>query len=155
LKRCKFQQFWKTCVEWFVFAMFFALWNQNKVIWCEMHELYCIPVIHMRNHIPVQEIIIFLGLVHGGNLHHPDTKAIKGRCIRINFILAVWQYTFYIFCVTDHDITETLLKVVLNTITCTLVMGRTVDLPSVFELAPCKYKRVYFYFDVQKNLITY
>ena len=26
-------------------------------------------------------------------------------------------------------------------------------LPSVIELAPCKYKRVYFYFDVQKKLI--
>ena len=37
---------------------------------------------------------------------------------------------------------------------CTLVMGRTLDLPSVIELAPCKYKRVYFYFDVQKKLIT-
>ena len=24
-----------------------------------MHELYCIPVIHMRNHIPVQEMIFF------------------------------------------------------------------------------------------------
>jgi hypothetical protein len=24
--------------------------------------------------------------------------------------------------------------------------GRTLDLPSVIELAPCKYKRVYFYF---------
>ena len=23
--------------------------------------------------------------VHGGNLHHPDTEAIKGRCIRTNF----------------------------------------------------------------------
>ena len=38
---------------------------------------------------------------------------------------------------------------------CTLVMGRTLDLPSVIELAPCKYKRVYFYFGVQKKLITY
>jgi hypothetical protein len=27
------------------------------------------------------------------------------------------------------------------------------DLPSVIELAPCKYKRVYFYFGVQKKLI--
>jgi hypothetical protein len=26
-------------------------------------------------------------------------------------------------------------------------MGRTLDLPSVIELAPCKYKRVYFYFE--------
>ena len=25
----------------------------------------------------------------------------------------------------------------------------------VIELAPCKYKRVYFYFGVQKKLITY
>ena len=33
--------------------------------------------------------------------------------------------------------------------------GRTLDLPSVVELAPCKYKRVYFYFGVQKKLITY
>ena len=33
--------------------------------------------------------------------------------------------------------------------------GRTLDLPSVIELAPCKYKRVYFYFGVQKKLITY
>ena len=32
-------------------------------------------------------------------------------------------------------------------------MGRTLDLPSVIELAPCKYKRVYFYFGVQKKLI--
>jgi hypothetical protein len=23
--------------------------------------------------------------VHGGNVHHPDTEAIKGRCIRANF----------------------------------------------------------------------
>ena len=23
--------------------------------------------------------------VHGGNLHHPDTEVIKGRCIRTNF----------------------------------------------------------------------
>ena len=23
--------------------------------------------------------------VHGGNLHHPDTETIKGRCIRTNF----------------------------------------------------------------------
>ena len=37
--------------------------------------------------------------------------------------------------------------------TSTLVMGRTLDLPSVIELAPCKYKRVYFYFGVQKKLI--
>jgi hypothetical protein len=37
----------------------------------------------------------------------------------------------------------------------TLVTGRTLDLPSVIELAPCKYKRVYFYFGVQKKLITY
>jgi hypothetical protein len=29
---------------------------------------------------------------------------------------------------------------------CTLVMGSTLDLPSVIEVAPCKYKRVYFYF---------
>jgi hypothetical protein len=40
-----------------------------------------------------------------------------------------------------------------------LVMGRsesvTLYLPSVIELAPCKYKRVYFYFGVQKKLITY
>ena len=28
----------------------------------------------------------------------------------------------------------------------TLVKGRTLDLPSVIELAPCKYKKVYFYF---------
>jgi hypothetical protein len=35
----------------------------------------------------------------------------------------------------------------------TLVMGRTLDLPSVIELAPCKYKRVYFYFGFQKKLI--
>jgi hypothetical protein len=28
------------------------------------------------------------------------------------------------------------------------------DLPSVIELAPCKYKRVYFFFGVQKKLIT-
>ena len=32
-------------------------------------------------------------------------------------------------------------------------MERTLDLPSVIELAPCKYKRVYFYFGVQKKLI--
>ena len=37
--------------------------------------------------------------------------------------------------------------------TSTLVMGRMLDLPSVIELAPCKYKRVYFYFSVQKKLI--
>ena len=37
--------------------------------------------------------------------------------------------------------------------TSTLVMGRTLDLPSVIGLAPCKYKRVYFYFGVQKKLI--
>jgi hypothetical protein len=37
----------------------------------------------------------------------------------------------------------------MNGIACTLVMGRTLDLPSVIELAPCKYKRVYFYFGVQ------
>ena len=24
--------------------------------------------------------------VHGENLHHPDTEAIKGRCIRTNFL---------------------------------------------------------------------
>jgi hypothetical protein len=29
------------------------------------------------------------------------------------------------------------------------------DLPSVIELAPGKYKRVYFYLGVQKKLITY
>ena len=33
---------------------------------------------------------------------------------------------------------------------CTLVMGRMLDLPSVIELAP----RVYFYFGVQKKLIS-
>ena len=32
-------------------------------------------------------------------------------------------------------------------------MGRTLDLPSVIKLAPCKYKRVCFYFGVQKKLI--
>jgi hypothetical protein len=37
--------------------------------------------------------------------------------------------------------------------TSTLVMGRTLDLPSVIELAPWKYKMVYFYFGVQKKLI--
>ena len=37
--------------------------------------------------------------------------------------------------------------------TSALVMGRTLDLPSVIELTPCKYKRVYFYFGVQKKLI--
>ena len=37
--------------------------------------------------------------------------------------------------------------------TSALVMGRTPDLPSVIELTPCKYKRVYFYFGVQKKLI--
>jgi hypothetical protein len=31
-------------------------------------------------------------------------------------------------------------------------MGRTLDVPSVIELAPCKYKRVYFYFGVQKKI---
>jgi membrane-associated HD superfamily phosphohydrolase len=34
-----------------------------------------------------------------------------------------------------------------------VIMGRTLDLPSVIELTPCKYKRVYFYFGVQKKLI--
>ena len=33
------------------------------------------------------------------------------------------------------------------------IMGRTLDLPSVLELTPCKYKRVYFYFGVQKKLL--
>jgi hypothetical protein len=33
--------------------------------------------------------VLLMAIVHGGNLHHPDTKAIKGRCIRTNFILAV------------------------------------------------------------------
>jgi hypothetical protein len=36
---------------------------------------------------------------------------------------------------------------------CTLVMERTLDLPSVIELAPCKYKRVYFYFGTTKCII--
>jgi hypothetical protein len=35
----------------------------------------------------------------------------------------------------------------------TLDMGRTLEFPSVIELAPCKYKRIYF--GVQKKLITY
>ena len=36
--------------------------------------------------------------------------------------------------------------------TSALVMGRMLDLPSVIELTPCKYKRVYFYFGVQTDL---
>ena len=30
--------------------------------------------------------------VHGGNLHHPDTEAIKGRCIRTNLLWHI-RYT--------------------------------------------------------------
>jgi hypothetical protein len=37
--------------------------------------------------------------------------------------------------------------------TSTVVMGRTLDLPSVIELAPWTYKMVYCYFGVQKKLI--
>ena len=29
--------------------------------------------------------VLLMANVHGGNLHHPDTEAIKGRCIRTNF----------------------------------------------------------------------
>jgi hypothetical protein len=29
--------------------------------------------------------VLLMANVHGGNLHHPDTKAIKDRCIRTNF----------------------------------------------------------------------
>ena len=36
--------------------------------------------------------------------------------------------------------------------TSTVVMGRTLDLPSVIELAPWTYKMVYCYFGVQKKL---
>jgi hypothetical protein len=28
--------------------------------------------------------VLLVANVHGGNLHHPDTEAIKGRCIRTN-----------------------------------------------------------------------
>jgi hypothetical protein len=29
--------------------------------------------------------VLLMANVQGGNLHHPDTEAIKGRCIRTNF----------------------------------------------------------------------
>ena len=29
--------------------------------------------------------VLLMANVHGGNLQHPDTEAIKGRCIRTNF----------------------------------------------------------------------
>jgi hypothetical protein len=32
-------------------------------------------------------------------------------------------------------------------------MGRTLDLPSVIELASCKYKRVYFYFENEMKVL--
>jgi hypothetical protein len=31
------------------------------------------------------KLVLLMANVHGGNLRHPDTEAIKGRCIRINF----------------------------------------------------------------------
>jgi hypothetical protein len=29
--------------------------------------------------------VLLMANVHGGNLHHPDTEASKGRCSRTNF----------------------------------------------------------------------
>jgi hypothetical protein len=33
--------------------------------------------------------VLLVANVHGGNLHHPDTEAIKGRCIRTNLHLYI------------------------------------------------------------------
>ena len=38
--------------------------------------------------------------VHGGNLHHPDTEAIKGRCIRTNLVL---YYCLFICTILDDN----------------------------------------------------
>ena len=38
--------------------------------------------------------------VHGGNLHHPDTEAIKGRCISTNLVL---YYCLFICTILDDN----------------------------------------------------
>jgi hypothetical protein len=38
--------------------------------------------------------------VHGGNLHHPDTEAIMGRCIRTNLVL---YYCLFICTILDDN----------------------------------------------------
>jgi len=42
--------------------------------------------------------VLLMAKVHGGNLHHPDTEAIKGRCIRTNF------YHYILKCIKCPDI---------------------------------------------------
>jgi hypothetical protein len=83
------------------------------------------------------------------NLHHPNTEAIKGRCIRTNFhhyiLKCIKCPVDFATAVEERNISQLDIK----------LQGRTLDLPSVIELAPCKYKMVYFYFGVQKKLITY
>jgi hypothetical protein len=36
--------------------------------------------------------VLLMANVHGGNLHHPDTETIKGRCIRANFHHYILKY---------------------------------------------------------------
>jgi hypothetical protein len=78
--------------------------------------------------------VLLMAKVHGGNLHHiyADTEILSARSLII------------LNRIPGHCS---------HACTSALVMGRTLDLPSVIELIPCKYKRVYFYFGVQKKLI--
>jgi hypothetical protein len=49
------------------------LYNENIDILCAL----CTFLKHIK--------VLLMANVQGGNLHHPDTEAIKGRCIRTNF----------------------------------------------------------------------
>ena len=44
--------------------------------------------------------VLLMANVHGGNLHHPDTEAIKGRCIRTNLVL---YYCLFICTILDDN----------------------------------------------------
>jgi hypothetical protein len=84
--------------------------------------------------------VLLMANVHGGNLHHiyADTEILSARLL---IILSMARYSQTLTSVYEWHCSHA----------CTLVMGRTLDLPSVIELTPCKYKRVYFYFGVQKK----
>ena len=44
--------------------------------------------------------VLLMATVHGGNLHHSDTEAIKGRCIRTNLVL---YYCLFICTILDDN----------------------------------------------------
>jgi hypothetical protein len=53
--------------------------------------------------------ILLMANVHGENLHHPDTEAIKGRCIRTNlhhYILKCIKCSVDLATATDNTVED-------------------------------------------------